>query len=293
MKKSVPVSIICANYNNEKFLDEFIKSVIDSDVWPQELVIVDDGSKDKSVEKLTSWKDKCNFLILIVFEENRGFGNALNEAKRIAQGKYLMRIDPDDILLPQKINLQYEYLLNNPDVDIVGTNATFFSNSTNKDLFNTNMPKDYHTIIKRYENGDQGLVHGTIMCKKEVYDKFDYIQETVPAEDYCIFARMSIKNVKIENILEPLIRVRVHTNSSSNFLPLSTILKTYQLRDKYYNTNTSKIMIYSNYLHLRFYRNFLFEQNLLLKYMNIILSSFFRLDKVFKKIFRIKSNEVP
>ena len=85
------VSIICANYNNGKYLDEFFSGVINSTVLPKELIIIDDGSSDNSLEILSRYN--LPYLKVIVLENNLGFANALNEGISKAKGKYILRVD--------------------------------------------------------------------------------------------------------------------------------------------------------------------------------------------------------
>ncbi len=76
-KKTVSVSIVAANYNNGRYLKDFINSVSDSAVLPLELLIIDGGSSDNSMEILDSFTD-MPFLKVIKFKKNKGFCEALN-----------------------------------------------------------------------------------------------------------------------------------------------------------------------------------------------------------------------
>jgi glycosyltransferase involved in cell wall biosynthesis len=83
--------------------------VINNTVHPKELIIVDDGSTDNSLEILQEFSH-LDFLKIIRFDQNKGFCNALNTGIENANGKYILRADPDDILMENRIETQYNYL---------------------------------------------------------------------------------------------------------------------------------------------------------------------------------------
>ena len=102
MKETLSVSIIAANYNNGKYLKDFIGSINRSSVLPKELIIVDDGSLDGSIDILNGYAD-LKYLKILKFDKNRGFCKALNLGIKNATGDYIMRVDPDDIVLKDRI----------------------------------------------------------------------------------------------------------------------------------------------------------------------------------------------
>ncbi|OMP32202.1 hypothetical protein BKM32_03900 [Mangrovimonas sp. DI 80] len=282
-EQSCDVSIVCANYNNGKYLHEFISSVINSTFLPKELIIVDDGSTDESKEILQTYK--LPYLKVIGLGRNEGFANALNHGINEATSKYILRVDPDDILDKKRIEKQFMFLESNCGIDLIGSNVVYF----NENLFNvvgsSNFPEEGPDIYKRYVNGEHGLLHGTVMGKSTFFKKHLYRQNNVPAEDYDIFSRMMEDGAKAQNSLEKLTFVRIHVNSVSNSLPFSTVKMTYQLRDEIFKSKTPFVKIIINYLSLRYYRKFYFEKQLLKRVVFLGISSAFRPDKVIRKFF--------
>jgi glycosyltransferase involved in cell wall biosynthesis len=118
-KPTADVSIIVPAYNNGRFLNEFIQSVIDSTVMPHELIIVNDGSTDESTQVLETYKS-LDFLKIIQFQLNQGLTDALNAGLDIATGKYIMRADPDDIMYPERIERQLNFMVTHPETDVLG-----------------------------------------------------------------------------------------------------------------------------------------------------------------------------
>lgn len=285
----IQVSILVANYNNAKYLNDFFQSIIDSKFSNLEVVIVDDGSSDQSINIIREiiYQNPELNINLIPLKENVGFANALNIGMIECQGKYIVRIDPDDKLYPSRLNKQYEFLEKNNHIDVLGTNATIFSGD--KELFKSNMEAEHQWIESKYRKGEHGTLHPTLMIKASEFKRFKYIQSNVPAEDYDIFSRMIIDGCKFANIIEPLTYYRVHADSVSNYLPYSTVEKTFSLCQDIFGVKYSKFKIYSAYYSRKNYRKYLFTENI----FYLIIASIFNPDAVlrrFKKINIFRSN---
>lgn len=282
MSKSIAdISIVSANYNNGPYLLDFVESLAQSEVLPRELIIIDDGSKDDSLEIL---KDiKCEFLKVLPLEHNVGFANALNEGIRISTGRYIMRIDPDDLVEPERIGRQFRYLEDHPEIDLLGSNVCYFNSENGKVVGASNFSVNTNEIVNKYGKGEHGLLHGTVMGKAQLFRNHPYIQNNVPAEDYDIFTRMILDGAVPANLAEKLTRVRIHMKSVSNGLPLSTIEKTYRLRDLHYGVRTPDITIRVNYLSMKNYRRYLFEINPIKRLCFLAACALWRPDKAFKK----------
>lgn len=274
------VSVVSANFNNGIFLNQFINSIFNSTFLPKELIIVDDGSTDNSVEIIQSLNNKL--IKLIILEKNIGFANALNAGIKNAIGKYIMRVDPDDYIHEKRIELQYLYLESNPGIDIVGTNAFYFNSNNNSICFKTNFPQDFNLIRNRYYNGLHGLLHGTIMVRSTVLKNYYYNQDLVPAEDYDIFARIIKDKHKASNLKENLTYVRIHKTSISNNLQYSTIKKTFQINSILFNKDVNSFYVYVYYLHMKNYRKFLFSSTLF-KYFYLIISILLMPSKIWNR----------
>jgi len=281
-KKTANVSIVSANFNNGKYLKEFLDSVINSTMEPKELIIVDDGSKDNSVQILRQYN--LDFLIIVELVENKGFAKALNIGVKKASAEYILRVDPDDLLERTRIEKQYSLLKKYKDIDLTGSNVIYFNETIQNKVGSSNFPERTELINKRYYKGEHGLLHGTIMGKTDLFKKHPYFQENVPAEDYDVFSRMIKNGANAKSISEALTFVRIHQNSVSNSLPFSTVKKTYDLRDKIFGTNTSFLKVGVNYLNLKYYRKYYFEKHLFKKLWFLCVSCVFRPDKVIKKL---------
>lgn len=253
-KPQANVSVVVANYNNARFLGAFLQSVRESSVHPRELIVVDDGSTDQSREILLSC-DGLPFLKTIFFDRNQGFTSALNAGLEAGTSKYIMRADPDDLLMPTRIEKQIAFLEKHPYIDMLGCNAKYYSESLKRFINKTNFPTKHASIVKRYRSGEHGLLHATVAGKTEVYQSYRY-QHLTPGEDYELFAKMVKDGRGFANLKEALYIIRVHPHSATSSLTLEAIERTFYFRDRLFGTKTSKRKIRSYYQHIKHYRKF-------------------------------------
>lgn len=290
-KEQLSISVLAANYNNGKYLDDFIRSFVDSSVHPHELIIVDDGSLDESRSILEKYAS-LSFAHFIFLPTNVGFANALNAGLAAATGDFIMRADPDDILHPERMKLQYDYLLQHPHIDGIGCNVHYFKNEITNKRAVSNFPLGGRNIMNAYQRGEHGIQHPTLMMRAEVYKSYRYRQEYVPAEDYDIIARMVHDAHLFENLSIPLYYMRIHSKSASSGLQFKTINKTFELREEIFGHKTSWLSRYFYYLHMRNYRNFLLLSRAP-ALISLMLAVFFRPSKLWKRIYSPTSDKSP
>ncbi len=283
IKSTAHISIISANYNNGRYLKAFISSVMESTVLPRELIIVDDGSTDDSYEVLLDHKE-LPFLKIISFEKNKGFTAALNTALEAATGKYIMRADPDDLLMPDRIEKQFNHLEKNPEIDILGSNAMYFSDTDGRDLNRTNFPQSHERIMSTYHKGEHGVLHATVCGKREVYQQYRY-QPLWPGEDYELFARMVKDGLRFAGLNEVLYKIRVHQESSTSKITKKSINNTFMFRDQIFGTSTSRVKIWTYYQHIRHYRRAQLASNSISKYAHLLVATLFYPKKLFRRLF--------
>ena len=118
MKNNIIVSVIMAVYNAEKYLDEAIQSILIQTYEKFEFIIINDGSSDKSLEILEKYAIQDSRIVMIN-RKNKGLVYSLNEGILKAKGKYIARMDADDISDPFRLENQLEFIENN-NLDICG-----------------------------------------------------------------------------------------------------------------------------------------------------------------------------
>ena len=274
--------ILTANYNNSKFLDEFFLSIINSSLMPKRIIFVDDCSTDNSIE-IVEKDQKLNEIDikLIRNEKNIGFANSLNIAITYLSTLYFARLDPDDSVHKDRFLIQQNFLINNPEIDLLGTNVTYFLD--NKSIRISDVVIGKNKIKRAISAGILPIIHGSIMGKSDIIKDFKYKQQNVPSEDYDLFAYLISKNYYIENITNSLTNVTIHVNSISNDIKFETIKKRYELASYYFNLNRNIIIIKLDFYHMLFYRKYLFNTTKL-KFYYFFISACCKPYKSIKKI---------
>ena len=284
MKKEVNVSIVSANYNNESYLEDFFQSIINSTVCPCELIIVEDGSDDLS-EKIIRSYSHLRYLKIIKHEENKGFAVSLNEGLQEASGKYIMRLDTDDLITHERIELQYAFLEKNADVDIVGSNVLYYNHNIERTVYRSQFPLTNEYIHNEYRKGYHGLVHSSVMGKSSVFKQFKYRQQYILAEEYDYFSRLAMQNIRMANICEPLTYYRIHKNNASLEKVKLSISNTLSLRKSIFCMPTNKITTWARIYHQYFYRKALTSVNKYQQLLYMAVSILFSPRKVIKRLF--------
>lgn len=112
------LSIITPVYNVESYLDRCLQSILSQSFCNFELILIDDGSTDKSASICNEWAAK-DHRVLVIHQENRGVSAARNAGLEVVKGKYLTFVDPDDFIAPDTYSVNMEYLLCHQTVDIL------------------------------------------------------------------------------------------------------------------------------------------------------------------------------
>lgn len=198
MNKTPIVTIGLPFFNPGPFFIDCLKSVFAQSINDWELILVNDGSTDDSLDIALSIKDPR--VKVISDGENRGLVYRLNQITKMANGKYLARMDADDIMHPTRIERQVEYLENHPEVDVVDTAALILN--LNGDI--VGIRGLYRSNLNAYVALKYGVViHASIMGKHKWFIDNPYDEKYPRAEDRELFVRL-FKSSKIGHIADPL-----------------------------------------------------------------------------------------
>ena len=283
-KPVADISIIAPNYNNGRFLIEFVESIVNSTFLPRELIIIDDGSTDESTAVLERYSYLA-FLRTIRFHENRGLTDALNAGLEIAAGKYIMRADPDDILHPERIERQYHYMETHPETGVAGCNVQYFHDKTGKNINVSNFPTDHADIVKAYKQGVNGVQHPTAIMRSSILSGYRY-RTLLAGEDYELFSMIAMDGHHFANLAEPLYRMRIHRDSLTSNLTLKAIRNIYAIRDRIWGTKAPAIRVLLYYFYIFFYRKYQLATNWFARYCYMFLSGICFPVRIFKRLFR-------
>lgn len=200
------ISVIMSVFNEEKYLEESIKSILNQTYKDFEFIIVDDASFDKSSEILKNWARKDPRVKIITNEKNIGLTKSLNKAIKIAQGKYIARQDADDISLPQRLKKQIEFLENHLEIKILGTFS--YAISQRGEILRKNTSSVFFQEVKKNLIKKTPFSHSSVMIEKETLNKVGlYNEKFRTSQDYELWFRI-LKIDKGENLPLFLIKKR-------------------------------------------------------------------------------------
>lgn len=227
------VTVLMSVYNGERFLKEAIESILTQTFTDFEFLIINDGSKDNSVKIIESYDDPR--IRLINNEKNLKLIASLNKGVSLSRGRYIARMDCDDISMPERLEKEVNFLENNHDYGLVGTWYTVIDGES-KDQFNRSYPSS-NDLIKLFLSLNCPLAHGSIMGRTELFKQNSYGSKEYPAvEDYELWLRMS-RTTKIYNIPEYLFKYRVYGESFSDSKTQLMYNQTLELSKKSYKEN--------------------------------------------------------
>lgn len=194
------VSIVLSVYNGENYCADALESALSQTFTDFELIVIDDGSTDCSIDILNDYAKRDNRVQILQNECNRGLSYSLNKAIGITKGTYIMRMDQDDINLSKRLECQMDVLKENPKVGLVSC----FVDA----LYDSNADNEIRTGVAQFESRRRHLVtnkeeisevlpyynvfhHGEVFFRKYLWEKLGgYRPEFTMSEDYDFWLRM-------------------------------------------------------------------------------------------------------
>lgn len=211
------ISVIMSVYNGERFLANSIESVLNQTFTNFEFLIIDDCSTDKSAEIIRQYSTTDNRIKYLKNKQNIGLTKSLNKALQIAQGKYIARMDADDISLPERFRKQYNFLEKNQNTFLIGGWAI----KIDEKAIETDVMKTRTSFnqLKKWLPKMNSFIHSTIMFRHE--KNIFYREKFVYAQDYDFYLNLLSQNKMLCNLPEILIKYRETSDSISikNKLP--------------------------------------------------------------------------
>lgn len=212
MSKNPIVSVLMPVYNAEKYVAEAVESVLNQTFADFEFLMIDDGSLDGSLEILQRYA-KTDQRIRLVSRPNTGYVVALNEMLQLARGKYLARIDADDVALPERFAKQVEYMEQHPECVVVGSRVLLIDSDGDPlremvELFTHEQIDNQHL-----EGGSSQVIHPSAIMRREAVEHVGgYLKHYMPAEDLDLFLRLA-ECGHVVNLPDVLTKYRQHLAS--------------------------------------------------------------------------------
>jgi hypothetical protein len=205
------VSVIMPVHNGAEHLREAMDSVLCQSITRLELIAIDDGSTDDS-GAILDWYERTDDRVRVFHQENAGVASALNKGLAEARGKYIARMDSDDICARGRLAKQLGVMRIHPEVGICGTGWSYQGKRRGVVI-----PKTTDADIRASQIFCPSIAHPTVMVRRELIVKYDlhYNTEFKQAEDYEFWHRLS-PYCKMANIAEPLLRYRVRDEQATS-----------------------------------------------------------------------------
>lgn len=205
MKSQTPeISVVMGVYNqwNREELYRAVQSILRQSFSNFEFIIYDDGSHPDAASYIQELRGVDRRIVLAGREENHGLAFSLNACIRLARGRYIARMDADDVSLPERLQIQYDFMESHPEYAWCGCNTKLFDSEGiwgSRKMPENPREKDY----LKYSP----YVHPTVMYRREILTEnggYLVAAEMLRCEDYEIFMRLQQKGLQGYNIQEEL-----------------------------------------------------------------------------------------
>lgn len=206
------ISVILPAYNAEKYLHEAIDSILNQTYTNFELIILNDGSTDKTEEIILSYSDPR--IRYIKNEQNIRLIRTLNKGIELARGKYIARMDADDISLPNRFQVEYDFMERNPDISVCSSKI-YHLFSSNKIVKGHYYPCESPIACCFCSIFRTPLSHPASFFRAEILKKYRYDTSdgALHIEAFVLWGNLALANEKMAVINERLLYYRDNDQS--------------------------------------------------------------------------------
>lgn len=224
MVEDPQVSVVMPVYNAVSFVELAVDSILGQSLSDFEFIVVDDGSTDSSGRLLENMANKDRRISVYRNETNIGYRKSLNIGLKMARGKYVARMDADDISLPKRLELQLNFLEAHNDVGVLGTDA-YIVDMHGKVMGQRCVPPSHGPIMWTM-CFTSPLIHPSVMFRRKMLRDIGGYNSRVFAEDYDLWWRLSHFTM-LHNLNIKLFLLRKHKGN-----------QTFKHRDRYLESSS-------------------------------------------------------
>lgn len=270
MKFSVLISVYYKE--NSLFLEKALKSIINQTLFPNEIVLVKDGSLTKELNEVINnfLNEYPNLMKVISLDKNKGLGKALSIGIKKCTYNLVARMDADDIAKSNRFEKQIKVFRNNPELVIVGSWVNEFENDVSSVISTRKVPQ-YNKEIKEFAKSRNPFNHPSVMIKKDFVLKAGNYLEFYLNEDYYLWLRMLNMGFKAYNIQESLLFFRISKDTFKRRGGLK-----YAVQD---------IKLQNELLKMEFINKYEYIKNILTRPIIRLLPNFMR-EQIYKNLLR-------
>ncbi len=204
------LSILMPVYKTASYLQEAIDSMLSQRFSDFELIVLNDCSPDDAEDILDRYDDPR--IVRYRGERNQGLANVLNVGMDMARGRYIARMDSDDISLPERFETQVNYLETHPDIDLCSCGMKLFG-ARDGSWVRDSDPE----MVKITALFFSPILHASSVWRRDSFERFGlrFRQEMVPAEDYDLWCRALVKGLRMVNLPECLYLYRIRPDQAT------------------------------------------------------------------------------
>ena len=204
-------------YKTAHYLRDAVDSILSQSFADFELIVLDDCSPDNAQEVLDTYTDPR--IVRYRGEKNVGLSNILNVGIEMARGKFIARMDSDDLSMPERLQVQVDYLEAHPEVDLVSVGMRLFGAREDVWIREQNPEK-----VKINALFHSPVLHASSMWRKDRFEEkaLRFRQEMVPAEDYDLWVRALVKGLTLVNLPVVLYQYRIHPNQATTHTDIAS-----------------------------------------------------------------------
>lgn len=228
MRNNILVSVIVVTYNSSLYVIETLESIKNQTYQNIELIISDDCSNDDTVTKVKEWiKNNTQRFVnlkVIIAPQNGGVAKNCNQGYKNAEGEYLKYVAGDDILLPNCIQDNVEFIINNPHIPIVFSNIVLFGENSEKiaemkawkDEFRKNFDLDAKIQFEKLLYGKNFVPAVSMFIKRAFLEKMGGFDERFPMlEDWPFWTKITYNGIKLNFFEKETVMYRISNESLS------------------------------------------------------------------------------
>lgn len=197
-----PISVVIPAYNASRYIDESIASVLAQTVDPQEIIVINDGSTDDTLDRLRNYADR----IKVYSQENQGLAKTLNVAIGQATAEFIAFLDSDDLWEANKLARQLEFMQEHPNYDACFTHLQQF--------ISPDLPPDVQAGIDCPIGPQAGYVKITLLIRRSVFEQVGLFDPTLTIGDFVEwFSRAKHVGLQYGILPDVLAHRRIHRSS--------------------------------------------------------------------------------
>lgn len=212
--KEPPITVLMSVYNGERWLDEAIQSILNQTFTDFELIIVNDGSKDQSLDIINQFATNDR-RIVVIDKPNTGLADSLNQGIKQAKGDWIARIDADDLCAPNRLQRQYEFAKTDSALVLIGSGLLQIDETGCPGKL-YRYPASHKAIVCRLTTVRPLFAHSSAFYRTDVVKRLGgYRPRIKRGQDWDLWLRLS-ETGKIACIGEPLVKIRIHAGQITN-----------------------------------------------------------------------------